>query len=125
MTTMRPVPADDPLMIAWKAYEATDDYANTRRWVVEPHATDGSLWAAFEAGFRARPVAPPPPSVEELERLLDEFRNRAMDVAALEAPKSVEMLKHRDAAAERLGFAGAAIVELFAQGCLAHSKVNT
>ena len=43
-----PVPADDPRMIAWKKYQATDDYANARRNHIE-----GALWAAFIAGFEA------------------------------------------------------------------------
>jgi hypothetical protein len=59
---------DDPLMIAWKSYRATPDFDNTKQWagktvivtseglspisVSHPHLL-GSLWAAFEAGFRA------------------------------------------------------------------------
>lgn len=67
---------DDPRMIAWKAYKATPEFANTEQWarhisVIEmrgaggpigvpapmqaishPHVM-GSLWAAFQAGYRA------------------------------------------------------------------------
>lgn len=27
-------PADHPLMIAWKAYQATEDFANSKRWAL-------------------------------------------------------------------------------------------
>ena len=47
------VPDDDPLMIAWKAYKATQRFANTKRWAADPSYTDGSLWAAFAEGYRA------------------------------------------------------------------------
>lgn len=57
---MAPVPADHPLMIAWKAYEATPEYENTARWVVKPEHTKGSLWAAFVAGWTARQQAEAP-----------------------------------------------------------------
>ena len=68
-----PVPADHPLMIAWEAYQATEDYANSYKWAIagidsprdatrDPGANypiaenyrqyvQGSLWAAFMAGF--------------------------------------------------------------------------
>jgi hypothetical protein len=39
-------------MVAWTAYKQTDDYANTRHWVKQEEAVDGSLWAAFERGWR-------------------------------------------------------------------------
>jgi hypothetical protein len=70
---------DDPRMVAWDAYKASDDYANSRRWALriapmiqggdpdgdrkrecelmpytqrEQHV-DGSLWAAFIVGWEA------------------------------------------------------------------------
>lgn len=63
------VPDNDPLMIAWKAYLETRDYANTLRWakhftIVPDTETgqlkatsnhlEGSLWAAFMQGWIAR-----------------------------------------------------------------------
>ena len=48
-----PVADDAPVMVAWKAYQQTDGYANTRRWAQTAEHVDGSLWAAFEHGFRA------------------------------------------------------------------------
>jgi hypothetical protein len=65
------VPKDDPLMIAWEAYRATESFAVAKKWaetfevrycdnevkVRHPHI-DGSLWAMFVAGFKARENAP-------------------------------------------------------------------
>jgi hypothetical protein len=76
MSVMSPCPKDHPLMIAWTAYQAGADYANSYKWataaiqhVVLPEPKDptankltkdnyrqfveGSLWAAFMAGFNA------------------------------------------------------------------------
>lgn len=53
MPTMTPCPANDPLMVAWSEYKNSEEYANTKRWAAKPEHADGSLWAAFEAGFRA------------------------------------------------------------------------
>ncbi len=66
MTTSARVPADDPRMIAWTAYKATEEYANSFKWAVgrsvptDPRAAEdrrthveGSLWAAFIEGFEA------------------------------------------------------------------------
>ena len=51
-------PRDSPLMKAWEAYKSTDAYQNTRRWAQHEAHVDGSLWAAFSAGFRATAEAP-------------------------------------------------------------------
>ena len=53
MPTESPVPETDPMMIAWRAYSATDEYANTRRWATHEEHVNGSLWAAFIAGWFA------------------------------------------------------------------------
>lgn len=72
------LPADDPMMQAWAAYKATPEYKNSVRWALtiapmlqagDPEAetkrlslapieqrtqhVEGSMWAAFSAGFRA------------------------------------------------------------------------
>jgi len=59
MSTQAPIPEGHPLRAAWDAYAATDEFANSLRWaetakveVTHPH-TLGSMWAVFEAGFRA------------------------------------------------------------------------
>lgn len=51
MNACAPVPDDHPLMIAWKAYQETDDYANSLHWCGE-HSR-GSMWAAFSEGWLA------------------------------------------------------------------------
>lgn len=72
---MSPCPPDSDLMKAWNAYQASDDFKNSLKWVTieqrkelkppdDPTAnavTDenrdgwaqGSMWAAFLAGFAA------------------------------------------------------------------------
>lgn len=53
----RPVsaaPEDSPLMLAWKEYRASEDFRNTLRWYGKPEQLpEGTLWAAFMAGFYA------------------------------------------------------------------------
>lgn len=51
---MTAVPPDSPLMQAWLTYQKSADYENTRRWALVKDHVDGSLWAAFVAGFNAR-----------------------------------------------------------------------
>jgi len=69
MSTMTPLPDDDPMMLAWRAFQETDDYKNALKWVQElgsitfsfnangtritaehPYV-EGSLWAPFIAGY--------------------------------------------------------------------------
>jgi len=61
------LPDTDPMLIAWKAWQKSEDYDNARRWaetfIIEsnghklgamsakhPHL-EGSMWAAFVAGW--------------------------------------------------------------------------
>lgn len=53
MTTMAPVPNEHPLMKAWEAHKQTEEYANSKKWAANERHVDGSLWALFEAGWRA------------------------------------------------------------------------
>lgn len=64
MTTSTQLPKDHPLMIAWEAHKASDEYVNSLRWaqyvrqddnlrLSHPHV-EGSLWALFVAGWEAR-----------------------------------------------------------------------
>lgn len=53
MTTTTPVDRDSPLYQAWLRYRESADYANTKQWATHDEHTEGSLWAAFEQGFRA------------------------------------------------------------------------
>lgn len=47
------LPKNHPVLLAYKAYRETEEYANTRKWAQNETHVDGSLWAAFEAGYRA------------------------------------------------------------------------
>ena len=51
--TMSEVPRDDPLRVAWEKYKTTPAYDNTRKWAIHDDHVDGSLWAAFEAGYHS------------------------------------------------------------------------
>jgi hypothetical protein len=53
MNAQLPLPEDHPLMVAWKAYRATEEFANTAKWAGENNL--GSLWAAFASGWGAAP----------------------------------------------------------------------
>ncbi len=48
------LPADHVLMKAWAEYTGTDEARNSMAWAAKggPNA-HGSMWAAFEAGWRA------------------------------------------------------------------------
>lgn len=85
MNAMAPCPPDSPLMKAWEAHKATEEYANSHNWAVryipedDPaeielirksganpwthqmkiQAAEGSLWAMFSAGWRAANGADP------------------------------------------------------------------
>lgn len=54
---MRPVPQNAPVLRAWNIYKQSADYANTRKWAKHDEHVDGSLWAAFYAGYFACAVA--------------------------------------------------------------------
>jgi hypothetical protein len=65
MSTMTPVPNNHPVMLAWRAYQATPEYANTKKWAVHEKHIEGSLWAAFLAGCTA--MTPTPASSRSAE----------------------------------------------------------
>lgn len=47
----RQVRDDEPLMIAWKAHQQTEEFRNTLHWAGASNL--GQLWACFAAGFKA------------------------------------------------------------------------
>lgn len=53
MDTQTPLSSDDPRLIAWNLYKASEAFQNTRKWATYPENVDGSLWAAFLAGYAA------------------------------------------------------------------------
>lgn len=71
--TSAPVSKDSPLWIAWCAYILSEEYANAKRWAVHPEHAQGSLWAAFLAGYAAAPDA---------EKALDERTEAWAEIAA-------------------------------------------
>ena len=50
MSVMVALPENDPTMIAWNKYKATDEFANTKKWAAYPQHVEGSLWAAYLQG---------------------------------------------------------------------------
>jgi hypothetical protein len=57
MPVEQQIPDDAPVMQAWIAHQATDEYANNLKWVAYPEHAVGSLWALFYAGYFACAVA--------------------------------------------------------------------
>lgn len=47
------VPNDHPEMKAWKRYVASPQYDNSYKWAVREEHRQGSMWAAFDEGWRA------------------------------------------------------------------------
>lgn len=47
------IPADHPMMKAWNKYKDTEEYSNSRYWAVHGDHVDGSMWAAFCAGYKS------------------------------------------------------------------------
>lgn len=50
---MQAVQKDAPVMVAWNNYKSCDEFKNARKWALHEEHVDGSLWAAFYAGFFA------------------------------------------------------------------------
>ena len=50
-TVTAPLPVGHPVMVAWEAYKKTGSYANSKSWATKAEHTEGSLWAAFLAGY--------------------------------------------------------------------------
>ena len=51
MGTESPLPKDHPAIVAWDDYQQTEDYSNGFRWAAHEEHRQGSMWAAFHAGF--------------------------------------------------------------------------
>ena len=51
---MTPCDSNSPLMQAWKLYRKSSEYENSASWARLEQHTEGSLWAAFERGWRER-----------------------------------------------------------------------
>lgn len=85
MNTMAAVPTDSPVMVAWTSYKETEEFTNSKRWVVYPEHADGSLWAAFYKGFYAaafkasEEITALREKLEEAEKDRDQFSAIAAD----------------------------------------------
>jgi hypothetical protein len=77
MSDSRKLPDDDPRIVAWNEYRATQDYANTRNWALHKEHVDGSLWAAFLAGHALAQAA-----ATIAERRMEEMRKALERIAA-------------------------------------------
>ena len=53
---MRACAPDEPVMVAWREYQRSDDFANSLDWASRTKATTeivtGALWSAFLHGYR-------------------------------------------------------------------------
>lgn len=67
---MAEIPVGSPLRDAWEEYKQGEDYQNTRRWALHEEHVDGSLWAAFMAGYIANGTS----AVIEIDRLREGVR---------------------------------------------------
>lgn len=52
-SAMTPIHPEHPIMLAWERYKQTGEYRNTRYFATDVEHVDGSLWAAFFAGWDA------------------------------------------------------------------------
>ena len=64
-----PFPKDSPIMVAWYTYKGTDDYANSLKWASRLEFREGSLWAAFVAGYQSAEA-----ERDKLQGIIDEMR---------------------------------------------------
>jgi hypothetical protein len=83
MSTMRPVGPDEPLMVAWTAFQATPEFENAKKWAYDARHLQGSLWAMFEAGFNARPRAEGTEAMARDKRLRFELDHALRDFDTL------------------------------------------
>lgn len=79
---------DDPRIVAWEAFKASEGFANTRRWALHEEYVEGSLWAAFLAGTamtaHARPAGED--EVERVARALEAHANSLLPEWATPRP---------------------------------------
>lgn len=94
MTATTQLADDHPLMVAWKAYKATDEYAGAKRWAADRTSNDGSLWGAFVAGATALSA-----EVERLTALYKEKTERHAENLATQQ-RHVDLFTERAEAAE-------------------------
>jgi len=52
MSTMQALPENHPEMKAWEKYKESEEYKNSFKWAEQERHREGSMWAAFDAGWR-------------------------------------------------------------------------
>lgn len=66
MATEQALPEDHPEVKAFREYQATPAFVNSYKWAaVEGSAREGSLWAAFDQGWRMALASRPTEKAEE------------------------------------------------------------
>jgi hypothetical protein len=53
MPTEEILSSGHPMLVAWKAYASGDAYKNSLKWAAFDEHREGSMWAAFTAGYEA------------------------------------------------------------------------
>lgn len=53
MPTEQAYPKDAPVMQAWEKYRTSDEFRNSFKHAADVEYRTGSMWGAFDAGFRA------------------------------------------------------------------------
>lgn len=56
MPTMQALPTDHPEMKAWEEYKNSDEYKNSFNHAAQEQHRDGSMWAAFDEGWRSATI---------------------------------------------------------------------
>jgi hypothetical protein len=49
---MAPIADNHPVMVAWNAFQETDDFKNSQKWASHPNNLQGSLWHMFFQGYQ-------------------------------------------------------------------------
>lgn len=72
-----------PVFVAWEAYKVTPEYENTKKWAGDERHVEGSLWAAFIAGFGAHQKIVADKEAEESayrQRVYETAKERGADI---------------------------------------------
>lgn len=80
---MEQLPTGHPMVVAWEAYKVTPEYENTKKWAGDERHVEGSLWAAFVAGFGAHQKIVADKEAEESayrQRVYETAKERGADI---------------------------------------------
>lgn len=51
MSMMTPLDKNDPRLVAWNVYTATEEFGNSKKWALLEEHIEGSFWAVFLEGW--------------------------------------------------------------------------